>query len=61
MQYKHLAQDEKIARNQLYKFYKSVGFKQYLKSEYFYLNPILINKKLDKVDLNEYKGKDSIF
>lgn len=61
MKYKCLVQDEKIARSQLYKFYKSIGFKQYLKSEYFYLNPILTNKKLDKVDLNEYMGKDTIF
>lgn len=53
MQYKHLVQDEKIAKSQLYKFYKSLGFKQYLKSEYFYLNSTLINKKLDKIDLDE--------
>jgi GNAT superfamily N-acetyltransferase len=59
MKYKDLVQDEKVAKKQLYKFYKSLGFMQYLKTEYFYMNPTLINQHLDKINLNEYMGKNS--
>ena len=52
MKYDDLIQDEKIAKKQLYKFYKSLGFTQYFKTEYFYINPALTNKKLDKVNLD---------
>ena len=54
MKYKDSIQDEKMARKQLYEFYKSLGFMQHLKTEYFYINPALINKKLDEIDLDEY-------
>jgi GNAT superfamily N-acetyltransferase len=57
MKYTDLVQDEKVAKKQLYKFYKSLGFTQYLKTEYFYMDPTLKNKHLDKINLNEYMGK----
>ena len=58
MKYEDSIQDEKMAKKQLYKFYKSLGFTQYLRTEYFYINPALINKKLDKIDLDEYMRND---
>lgn len=54
MEYDKYIQDEKVAKKQLYSFYKSVGFSQYKKSEYFYLDPSLKNKKLDKIHLSDY-------
>ena len=58
MKYKYLVQDETTARKQLYKFYKSLGFRQYSKTDYFYINPAFVNKKLDKVDIDEYMRND---
>lgn len=54
MKYHKLISDEKVACKQLFNFYKSVGFTRYNKTAYFYLSPVMINKKLDKIDLNEY-------
>lgn len=53
MKYDELLQNEKMARKQLNQFYKSIGFTQYPKSEYFYLDPDKQNRKLEKIDLSE--------
>lgn len=52
MEYEGLGQDEKIATKKLVGFYKSLGFKQLFKNEYFFYNSALPNKKLNEVDID---------
>lgn len=51
MKLDELEQNKKKAKQKLFKYYKSLGFVNILKDEYFFLNPILPNKKLDKIEL----------
>jgi hypothetical protein len=37
----------------VYSYYQKIGFERYEDSDYFYLNPALINEKFDAIDIEE--------
>jgi len=53
MEYNKMEQDEKMATKKLNTFYKSLGFTQLFKDDYFFYNSALKNSKLDKININE--------
>ena len=53
MQMDILPGDEEFSFLKVYSYYQKIGFERYEDSDYFYLNPALINEKFDAIDIEE--------